>query len=264
MSENKYSYYQYRKELGYEVYLRFEDFDFENQLAETLGVMGFDKVERTSIKDHNVYQAHAKVLNIVRASAGVSRQIDRTDFVFDKYGPESFSKMGSYDVYRYKNVGMMILGEGSLLWELGLKTTSDSLALKMILTRFLSFALCSSGVVGFWGVPVDDGFIVMSPKKARSESVFIDLKKSLILTFDGVKSISSELQILRLDSTLNDSARRMKREDLLSFLSMNTTHLSYTGFDVNIKDTIYSLSQVATGYIYPEDNFKPRVEPLEA
>jgi hypothetical protein len=264
MSETNYSYYQYQKELGYEIYLRFEDFDFENQLTDTLDVMGFNKVERDAIKDQSFNRYHTKVLNIVKASPKVSRQIDRADYVFDKYGPESLSKMGSYDVYRYKNVGMMILGDGNFLWELGLKSTNDESALRVVLTRFLSFALASRGVVGFWGVPIDEGFVVMNQKNSNSEAIFVDLKKSVIITFDGCKSIASDLQILRLDSTLNNSMKRMKPEDLLSFLSMNTTHLSYSGFEFNVKETIYELSKVALGFVYPEENFKPRLEATES
>lgn len=264
MSEAKYSYYQYQKDLGYEVYLRFEDFDFENQLTDTLDIMGFNKVERSSIKDQSFNRYHTKVLNIVKASPRVAKQIDRADYGFDKYGPESLSQMGSYDVYRYKNIGMMVLGEGNYLWELGLKSTSDESALRVILTRFLSFALASRGIVGFWGVPIDEGFVVMSQKNSSSEAIFIDLKNNTILTFDGRKKISSELQILRLDSTLNNSMKKMKPEELLSFLSMNTTHLSYNGFEFNVKETIYELSRDASGYIYPEGNFKPRLNSTES
>lgn len=260
MSEQNFSYYQFRKELGYQVYLRFDDFDFENQLTETLEVMGFDKVERDKIKDQSYDMNQTRVLKISKASPRVSRQIDSTDYVFDKYGPESFSRMGDYDVYRYKGVGMMILGEASLLWELGLKNTEDVNALRVILTRFLSFALASRGVVGFWGVPIEEGFVVMSPKASNFESIFIDLNQSAILTFDGKKSIETDMQILRLDSTLSNGIKKMKPENLVSFLSMNTTHLSFDGYDIRLKDTVYELAKIAIGFVYPEDNFKPRLD----
>ena len=42
MSEVNYSYYQFQKTNGYQIYLRFEDFDFETQLSEIVQVMGFD------------------------------------------------------------------------------------------------------------------------------------------------------------------------------------------------------------------------------
>jgi hypothetical protein len=51
MVEKKFSYYQFHKELDYQVYLRLEDFDLESQLADIFESMGFDKVERNKIKD---------------------------------------------------------------------------------------------------------------------------------------------------------------------------------------------------------------------
>jgi hypothetical protein len=264
MSESKFSYYQFNEKLNYQVFLRFEDFDFESQLAETLEMMGFNKVERSKVKEIAFDLRQTKVLKIVKASPKLSKQIDTTEFSFDKYGNESISPMGSYSVYKNKNNGMMIFGEGNLLWELGLKASFDHDALRVILTRFLSFALARSGVVGFWGVPVDEGFVVMTPKKAMFESVFIDLKKNVVLTYDGVKPINSELQILRLDESLQDKIMGMKREALLSYLSTNTCYFSYSGFEIGIKDTIFELSQIASGYIYPEGNFKPRLNESEA
>ncbi len=264
MSEVNFSYYQFQKDLGYEVYLRFEDFEFENQFSETLEVMGFQKVERDKIKSLAFKQNQTRVLRVIKATPRISRQIGRSDFVFDKYGPESFSQMGSYDVYRYKNVGMMVVGNQNFLWELGVKSTKDQNAIRTILTRYLSFAMAPMGVVGFWGVPIEEGFVVMSPRAANFESVFVDLNKQVLITYDGVKYIEADLQILRLDTTLRDEMKGMKKEQLLSFLSMNTSHISYTGMDTAISSTIWELSQVASGYIYPESNFKPRMNINEA
>lgn len=263
MSDKKFSYYQFRKELGYQVYLRFEDFDFENLLTELLDLMGFDKIEREEVKDISFHPKSTRLLKIVKASPRVSRQINRVDYAFDMYGPESFTQMGKYEVYRYKQVGMMILGDGNYLWELGLKSTEDQSAIRMILTRFLSFALASQGVIGFWGVPIEEGFVVMSPREANFESVFVDLNKNKLLTYDKVKNIEPELQILRLSPVIRNELRQMSIENLFSFLTMNTTHLTYGGFEVSVRDAILELSQVASGYIYPEENFKPRfnVEP---
>lgn len=255
-----FSYYKFRKNLDYEVYLRFEDFDFESLFSETLEVMGFDKIERDKVKDKSFNPFKTKILKVVRATPRVSRQINRTNFEFDEFGPESLSQMGSYDVYRYKGVGMMILGEGTLFWELGIRKVDNPAALRTIFTRFLSFALAPIGVVGFWGVPVEEGFVVMSPESSQFEAIFVDLKKNVLLTFDGVKQLESDIQILRLDKTLRHEMRKMSREELLGFLSMNTSHLSYTGTSRPIADAIMELTEIAEGCIYPEENFKPRSE----
>jgi hypothetical protein len=260
MSEINFSYYQFNKDLGYQIYLRFEDLEFETQLGDVLGIMGFDKVERDNVKNINFDPLQTKVLKITKASPGVSRQITRSDFLSDKYGPESVSKNGRYNVYRYKKVAMMVFSENSGLWELGIKDIGNHDALRVIFTRFLSYALAPVGVVGFWGVPVDEGFVVMSPKAANFEAIFVDIKKNVVITFDGVKSIDHELQILRLDSTLANEARPMSREALISFLTVNTNYLSQYGLSSKIKNALYAICKIADAYIYPQENFKPRQE----
>ena len=260
-SEDKsFSYYKYRKDLGYEIYLRFEDFEFENLFGETLDVMGFDKIERDSIKNQSFNPRKTKVLKIVKASPRVSRQINRANFENEDYGPESLSSMGNYDVYKYKGVGMMIVGANSLFWELGVRSTENQNALRVILTRFLSFAFAPLGVVGFWGVPIEEGFVVMTPKSSNFESVFIDLKKEKLLTYDGIKNLATDIQILRLDSTLRNEMKKMMKEELVSFLSMNTCHLSYSGIGKELSEAIYELVEISDGVVYPEKNFKPRLE----
>jgi len=177
MSDTNFSYYQFRKDQGYQTYLRFEDLEFETQLGEVLSTMGFDKVDRDEVKGIDFDPRRTKVLKVVKATPNVARQIIKTGFLSDKYGPESVSQMGRYEIYRYKDVGMMVFNENTGLWELGLKDTTNSDALRVMLTRYLSFALAQIGVIGFWGVPVDEGFVVMNPKAAKYEALFVDMKK---------------------------------------------------------------------------------------
>lgn len=263
-TESNFSYYQYRSEHDYQVYLRFEDFDFESQITEVLEVIGFDKVERSKVKDISINPTQTKILKITKANARVARQISKSDFIFDKYGPESLSHRGHYKLYRYRSVGLMVLSDNSSLWELGLRSTNNQDALRVIFTRFLSFALAQQGVLGFWGVPVEEGFVVMNPLAANFESVFVDLQKHILLTYDGVKPIDAEVHILRLDATLNQEAKLMSKEELISFLSNNTNYMSYDGFDYKFRSQLYELCRIAHAYIYPEQNFKPRAEESEA
>lgn len=264
MSEKNFSYYQFRKSLGYQVYLKFEDFEFETQVMETIKMMGFDKVESKNIKQVSFLRGQTKLLKVMKATPRVARQISQPDMAFDKYGDESISNLGNYQVYRYKNVGMMIFDESSAMWELGLKGLHNQDALRIIFTRFLSYALEPLNIIGFWGVPVDEGFVVRSPIKAEFESVFVDINKNVILTYDGVREIQSEIQILRLDETLRDEMRIQTKESLISFLSMNTCSLNYTGLSFKMKSLLFDICQVAQGYIYPENNFKPRADISEA
>ena len=73
MSQTSFSYYQFKKDLGYQVYLRFEDLDFETQMAQVLTIMGFDKVERDDVKNINFDPTKTKVLKVTEASHAVSK-----------------------------------------------------------------------------------------------------------------------------------------------------------------------------------------------
>ncbi len=260
MDEKKFSYYQFRKDLGYQVYLRFEDFDFENLFTETLELLGFDKISRDTIKKNPFDLRKTKVLKIVKASPRVSRQIDRNDYSSNKsLGPESLSVLDGYSVYKFQNIAMMLCSHGNALWELGVKSNVDQEGLRTVLIRYLSFALEGEGVLGFWGVPIEEGFVVMNQKSANSEAIFIDVKKEKIITFDGVKNMESDLQIIRLDDTLRSEMKRMKKDELYSYL---LTHMTNLGFDFFAEETKYflrELSSMALGYIYPESQFKPRM-----
>lgn len=261
MEEKKLSYYQYRKELNYQVFLRFEDADLEAQLQEALSVVGFDKMDDLAFKTQTFKRYKTKILKISRASFNVARQISQAGAFGENYGSESLSPMGNYNIYRYKDVGMMVYSEINPMWELGLKSTSDPAALRCILTRYLSFAFTATHteVVGFWGVPVEQGVVLLSPLKSNYEAVFLDVAQNKIISYDAIKPIENELEIIRLDQTLTNKMRIMGREELLSFLSVSTCHMSYSDLDRNIRDAIFKICHMSHGRMYPEENFKPRL-----
>jgi hypothetical protein len=263
MSEINYSYYQFQKSNGYQIYLRFEEFDFETQLSDIVKIMGFDKVERKSIKDLSFRSHQIKILKIAKASSVVAKKISDTNFQSDRFGAESVSRRGAYNIYRYKNTGMMVYSQNNPLWELGIKDPSHHDEIRIILTRFLSFAFEEQGVIGFWGVPVDQGFVVMNQKNADFESIFIDLNKNIILTYDGVKKIESDLQILRLDDTIFNDIKPITKEALISFLSMNTCHLSYQGLSPTMKSKLFQICNIGKGFIHPAENFSARSNIIE-
>ena len=258
MQDDNAIYYQYQKELNYQVFLKFDNEILEARFDEVFKALGFEKVDKEDIKGNQYNKNQTRVIKVSQASPKVAKQIDSASFSSSFGGIESLSPMGRYNVYKFQNVGMMIFGNSNLLWELGVKSNSTFEQLLAIVTRCLGFALASSGIVGFWGVPVDEGFVVMSQRRSEAESVFVDIYKGKLITRDGVKDINSELQILRLDPTIRDKVIGMDRESLLSFLSNSTCYFSYSGFEIGIKDAILEISQVATGLIYPEVNFKPR------
>lgn len=264
MSDKKFTYFQYRMELGYQVFLRFDDADFAKELKDTVEVLGFNEVDSKKVKKIGFKRNKTRILKISRVGARVARRIDQVGHSGSMFGAESLQPQAGYDVYRYRGVGMMIFGENNYLWELGLKDNlTEYDGIRIVLTRFIGFALANQGVIGFWGVPVEEGFVVMKAKDAKAESIFVDVKKGLILTYNGAKPMQSNMQILRLDSSYKNEVSVMRRETLLSFLSMNTCYFSYNGFEPQVKEALYEISSIAQGIIYPTENFKPRTDTVE-
>ncbi len=252
------SYFQYQKELDYPVFVRLEDQGFEYKVEGILSSMGFSKLEEEEFKRIEIINNETRILNLGDASMKAARQIDQAG-AFDAYGPESVTEFGSYDVYRYKGVGMTLMGHSSTMWEGAVKNIEANISeTKALITRYLSHALAPFGVVSFWGVPVDEGFVVMKPKEANFESVFVDIENNCFMTQDGIKDIDFGTQILRLDDSLKGKIRAMKKEELVSFLSTKTCFLSPKGLDFRLKATVFELSSMVEGYIYPAQNFKPR------
>lgn len=259
--KNEVNYYQYQKDLNYPVFVRFEDSDLELNFTQILNSFGFSKLSEDELKTVSLEQSQTKVLRIQKASLRVGKQIDQAQSM-DSYGPENITQRGSYDVYRYKGVGMLIFGDGNYFWELGVKPNVEKYTneLKTMMVRYLSWALSPKGIVSFWGVPVDEGFVVMKPKEANFESIFVDVSAGVYITQDGVKEMPAGMQILRLDESLKGRVKGMKKEELISYLSTNNCYFSYQGLDFRVREAIYELVTMVDGYIYPVENFKPQNE----
>lgn len=254
------NYYQYQKDLNYPVFVRFEDKDFEQSFSPILDSFGFKKLTEEDLKTISFEQTQTKVLRVTKASLRVAKQIDQGHSL-DAYGPENITQLGSYDVYKYKGVGMLIFGDGNYFWELGVKNLEKNInEIKTMMVRFLSWALAPKGVISFWGVPVDEGIVVMKPKEANFESIFIDVEAGVYITQDGVKEMSAGMQILRLDETLKGRVKGMSKEELISFLSTNNCYFSYQGVDFRVREAIYEFVSMVDGYVYPIENFKPRTD----
>jgi hypothetical protein len=253
------TYYQYQKGLDYPVFVRCEDKDFEHSFSGILSSFGFTKLTAEELKTVSFEQSQTKVLKIEKANLRVSKQIDQGHSL-DQYGPENITQLGSYDVYKYKGVGMLIFGDGNYFWELGVKSNVEKYTneIKTMMVRYLSWALAPKGIVSFWGVPVDEGIVVMKPKEANFESIFIDVKAGVYITQDGVKDMPAGMQILRLDESLKERVKGMSKEELVSFLSTNNCFFSYKGLDFKVREAIYELVSMVDGYVYPVENFQPR------
>lgn len=257
--ENEIHYYQFQGMGEYPFLLKFEGDEIVSCLKNELSVLGFKKIETKDAKKLPIQKFSAKILKISMATPKVAREITMGAPGLELMGPESISARGSYNVYKYKSVGMMVFANTSSVWELGvLNPEAYKKEIKIILIRFLSWALATQGILGLWGVPVEEGIVVMKPITANHEVVFLDLKKMRMMTQDGSSPIYPGTQIIRLDEGLKQSARQMSKEQLVSFLSTHTTYLSHQGLHLNLREAIIELSSIFDGIILPTENFKPR------
>ncbi len=266
IEESDYLWFQFRKELKLPIFIRIKAANFDQATLDFLASQHFSKVldaEQKEAVKLIAEKKEARVLTINEANLAVARQITNV-LESDRFGMESIVHGGGYRVYRYKGEGLMVYSFQSKEWQLGVFKTfgdkSSEVSSKIMINRFLSFALQSLGIVGFWGVPIEGGVVVQKYKDSRGEAVFVDLANERILTLDGVKKIRSQFKVLRLDPTLKNKNIRMTGEELLSFLSAHCSYFDTQGLTVPVRQMIQEVSRVGEGLIHPEESFKPRTD----
>ncbi len=257
-------YYQFYSEIGYPIFIRFNQdvlggflpaFLLENKFSE-LSEQDTKKVEKLLNETKN-----ARLLNIKLASPQVAQQIRR--FVeSDTFGPESVTPRDGYRLYRYRGEAAIIYSHLAKTWEMGVFENfgQDAFSTRVIINRFLAWALAPLGVISFWGVPVDEGVVILRQKESDGECVYLDLQKYQQLSLDGIRDINGMFQILRLDSVLKGRSIGMSREELISFLFQYCVYFDHSGLSYPIRQMINHLSRLAVGQVYPEENFRPRTE----
>lgn len=263
---SQYQWFQFRKELNYPIFVRFKNGDFDGPMVDFLTHQHFSKIQEADAKEVEksiVTDPRARVLTFQEANISVGRQI--TSMVeSDRYGQESVVNQIGYRVYRYKNSALMIYSFTSKEWQVGVfktfGTKAESFSSKVVLNRYLSFAFQSMGVIGFWGVPIDEGMVVQRYGDSKGEAVYIDVKNERVISQDGVKKLSARFKMLRLDPTLKNRNVRMTSEELLSFLTSHCTYLDTTGLTVPVRQMIQAVGRTAEGVYHPEESFKPRTD----
>lgn len=262
-------YYQYQKELNLPIYIAVDPQSFESGLGDFLVSMKFMKLsdkEEIDAQQIILKNNSARCLTISEAGPAVSRQIQAM-VESDRYGQESVIPKAGYQVYRYKNVGFMVYSFGVKEWQLGCyadfgssKEVDKKTAARTVIHRFLSWALVHHGILGLWGVTVEDGMVLQRTNESKGEAVFIDVVGNRILSLDGVKKLGPKFKVLRLDPTLHGRNIRMKNEELLSFMSTHCSYLDYSGLSVPVRQMIQTLARMTEGFIHPEESFRPRTD----
>jgi len=268
VEEREWTYFQYLKEEGYPSYIRLALEDFDAEISGFLTEMGFSQLSGEEVEERSLLSSSSNenkyyLLTIEEASAPVARQIN-SSVESDHYGPESIVPKSGYQVYRYRGEALLVYSLGAREWRMGCYQDfghqSHKMAHRSIINRFISWSLANSGVVGFWGVPVDEGVVVLRQLESQGEAIFIDINKGKVLSVDGVRKMKGKFSILRLDNQLTGRNMRMSSEELFSFLVLHCTYFEYDGMVLSVRQMIQQLSKQYEGIIHPKESFKPRTD----
>jgi hypothetical protein len=255
MESLKWKYYQYRKTQDYPVYLRVVPDEGHTKLEHLFNELGFSEVPEKDSKKISLQRSLTRILTIQGAGARLQQQINGSS-ILDKFGHESLSLQGTTPVYTYRRVGVMGLPLQRTLWDLAINNdnlqTDQMVGLRVMLTRYLAFALSEQGLISYWGTVKDETIIVMKQGDSFGEAVFVDEARGMVFWNGGEMRLPTHLKFLRKDKD-HRAAGKMSREELISFLSVSTCLLSFTGISTTMKRAIYALSSRSTGsYATPE------------
>ena len=262
----KKTYFQYQKDLGLPIYITVDLSSFDPSFQEFLSKMKFIKLSDKEEKEvHGVIGKNnlARILNISEATPVLAKQI-QSSMESDRYGTESIIPKQGYRVYRHKDVGLMVYSYAAREWSFGcykdFGSASVLVSSRIMINRFLSWALAPFGIIGLWGVTADEAIVAQKPIDSNGEAVFIDVKGLQMISVDGLKKLRPHFKILRLDSTLHGRNIKMTTEELLSFLSSHCTYLDSSGLSVPVRQVIQALSKMTEGLVHPRESFRPRTD----
>ncbi len=265
--EKNWTYFQYFKDLALPIYAKLDLSEFDSSIINLLNKMNFseisDEKEVAKALERIEKDGGARILAISEASSKVSRQIDVVA-ESDRFGHESIVPKSAYNVYRYKGVALMVYAFAASEWQMACYPDFGSdvevLSSRSVINRFLSWSLTSLGYVGFWGVPIDEGAVILRQSDSEGEAIFLDIRRKRMLTMDGYRKMNSRFKMMKLDNSLNGKNIRMNNEELLSFLSQYCTYFDYSGLSVPVRQLIQTIAQNVEGLLHPKESFKPRTD----
>jgi hypothetical protein len=258
----KIAYFQFSKSQKYPFFVRVNGEELVANASTTMEKLGFVKSDETQYRKHLVAKTPFKLVNLSEASHQLGQKIGVHLSELDQFGAESVTPGENYEVYRYRGHGLLVFSLTQSVWEMGISVDFSRDAqvrvFKIMLSRAMGLALGTMGVISFWGVPVDEGFVVMKQTEAQSECIFLDLKHRKFLTIEGEKKITAETIIIRLDREMKGESRRISREEAYSFLSTHANYFSYRGINPQLRENIFAVANTLTVQRLPFENFKPR------
>lgn len=247
--DTRWKYFQYQKQHDYPLYIRFQPDDVSSKLEHLLKEFGFQELLYIEVKKISLQRPYTKILTVQNAGPRVQMQISGSDLL-DKYGCETLSLQGGVPVYVYRKVGLLTVPAGKILWDLALSQdislTDHLVGIRVILARFLAQAFAEQGILCYWGTIREGSIIVMKQGQSLGESIIIDFQKRLAFYPGGEVKLGSSLKLIRKDKEITVPGM-MKREELISFMSVSTCLLSFSGITLAMKKSIYEISACTSG-----------------
>lgn len=256
-SDKTISYFQFCPDADIPVYigLKMTFSQFEQNLTEFLTKNNFSQVQEKNI-EKELQRKHARLLWISQVSKAPLSQIINSR-VTKPSEREDFIPARGYHLYRYKNLALMIYNRKAREWRLAgmpdLGHEKNLTATRIVLARFLSQALAPFSIVGFWGITMDKGIVVVKKEESLGKTVFIHLEKNLLIAGNTSFPIQEKLEIIRFDALLKRKKSIMKKEELFGQLLF---HCIWIGDNTNpVHGLLEKLVQAGTGIIHSKTYF---------
>ncbi|MFG1484252.1 hypothetical protein ABMA79_00180 [Halobacteriovorax sp. HFRX-2_2] len=254
VSTEKYTYYQYAKEQALPVYIRLRVAEFDPEIAGFLQIMNFTELgeKESELAQQNLASNQlAKVMTIDEATPMVAAQI-RSNFDNDKYGKESIVQKPGYNVYRYKNMAMIVLSLASNEWLMGtfpeLGHTEREFESRVVINRFLTWALAPMGIIGLWGRKTKQGIILGRMAEVKGEVIYIDYRNQNIFTMSEVHKLRKSEIFIKQDALHKIGPVKMRFEDAQAFLAIHSAYFGANGMPMATRQAVATLAKNIMSY----------------
>lgn len=262
-------WFQYNKTLNFPIFITFPEKVFSTYFESFLMAHKWFRLAENESKTIDIVlkEKNAKVLVVEECSPVVARSLRAVGpggggDSFFAGSNESIGLKEGVRFYKYQNEAMFLYSFVNSESKMGCFQDfgSKEKIARHIINRFLSLALSAHGIIGFWGMPVEEGIVVMRPEDAESRVVFIDIFKRNIFSDEGVTKIAANCKIFRLNSLPKSKSLKMRQEELFSFLYHHCAYFDIQGPSAPVRQVIQEMAKTLEGVWLPFESFRPRLE----
>jgi hypothetical protein len=221
--------YHFRPDLGYPIFLQFNDLELEQEMQFVIHELGF-AISKKDTLDQAAKERRFRLLKISGASSKVLKKITSYSQHSFGLGQELVENFGYYEVYVMMKYSMMIMSQSSPHWEIALNKdriitrgheVETQNALRLCLNRFLASALAFMEVMAFWGKIQNKTTIISAQAEANNHCVFIDVVKNKIFS-----NAQNALAIEQAKIAIANPHNALIKEELFGILASRALYFS--------------------------------------